>query len=149
MDLVALLVLAAAHCLIDTFALTLQPLWPDLQARTHAGDVGIQCLYVLWSLASSASQLAFGFWADRARARWMIWGGAALAIVSLGLAGLPTDPWTLGALLLLAGLGVGAFHPEAAALVGVCAPERRSFGVSIFVIGGGWAWRSVRCIAGY
>jgi FSR family fosmidomycin resistance protein-like MFS transporter len=42
----------------------------------------------------------------------------------------------LGLLLTTAGLGIAAYHPEAAALAGSCAPEHRSRAMSIFTMGG-------------
>jgi FSR family fosmidomycin resistance protein-like MFS transporter len=39
-------------------------------------------------------------------------------------------------LLIVGGLGIAAFHPEAAAMAGSCAPEDRSRAMSIFAVGG-------------
>lgn len=136
MDAAAITWLAVAHCLIDTFALMIQPLWPDLQARLAMSDPGTQVVYLLWSLSTSLSQFGFGIWADRYGARWMVGGGLVVAIVAISLIGLASTPAALVALLFVAGLGIGAFHPEAAAMVGACAPKQRSRGMSIFVIGG-------------
>src|SRR5690606_36517879 len=42
----------------------------------------------------------------------------------------------LGLILLLGGLGIAAFHPEAAALAGASAPGDRSRAMSLFSVGG-------------
>lgn len=136
MNAVFLLLLAFAHGVVDAFALFIQPLWPDLQARLRLDDATIQAEFLLWSVAGSLSQVFFGMWGDRWRSRWLIWAGPAVAVLSLSCVGAAPSAAMLTVLLLVGGLGVGAFHPEAAALVGVCAPEARNRAMSVFVIGG-------------
>ena len=132
----ALWLLAGAHFLVDLYAATVNPLWPDLQRGLALGDGSIQWAYLSWSLASSVSQLAFGYWGDRARGRWLLWLGPAAGVVALSSVGWATSFPALCALLIVAGLGVAAFHPEAAALAGASAPGRRSQAMSVFAVGG-------------
>lgn len=132
MNLVPVILLALAHCLIDSFALFIQPLWPDLELKVGS----TQWLYVLWSLTSSATQLFFGYFGDRYRGRWMVWAAPIVSVVCLSALGIADSFWSVCAILILGGLGVGAFHPEAAAMVGACAPKLRSRAMSIFVLGG-------------
>jgi FSR family fosmidomycin resistance protein-like MFS transporter len=128
--------LIAAHCLVDIFASTIQPLWPDLQSGLALDDGAIQGAYVTWSLSTSVSQLFFGYWGDRSGRRWLIWAGPALGVVCLSGIGLVHSPWMLHLLLLLGGLGIAAFHPEAAALAGASTPGHRSRAMSLFAVGG-------------
>jgi FSR family fosmidomycin resistance protein-like MFS transporter len=131
-----LLLLFLAHGLVDTFASLIQPLWPDLQG-TLALDAGaIQWAYVTWSLATSVSQLFFGYWGDRYRRRWLIWAGPALGVICLSCIGLVHSLATLNVLLVVGGLGIAAFHPEAAALAGASTPGNRSRAMSLFAVGG-------------
>ena len=67
---------------------------------------------------------------------WLLWAGPLAAIVCLGSIGLTQSPLVLAILLIVAGLGIAAYHPEAAALAGSCAPENRSRAMSIFIMGG-------------
>lgn len=131
-----LVVLTLAHGLVDTFSGFVQPLWPDLQRSLALGDGPIQWAYVLWALASSVSQLAFGYWGDRARGRWLLWAGPLVGLVCLSGVGLAGSFATLSTLLILGGFGVAAFHPEAAALAGSSAPGHRSRAMSVFAVGG-------------
>lgn len=73
---------------------------------------------------------------DRFNARWLLWAGPLVAIVALGCIGLTDSPLLLAALLTIAGLGIAAYHPEAAALAGSSAPQHRSRAMSIFTMGG-------------
>jgi FSR family fosmidomycin resistance protein-like MFS transporter len=57
-------------------------------------------------------------------------------VVALSAVGWATSFPSLCALLIVAGLGVAAFHPEAAALAGASSPGRRSQAMSLFAVGG-------------
>ena len=131
-----LIVLTLAHGLVDTFAAFVQPLWPDLQRGLALNESAIGWAYVLWGLATSVSQLVFGYWGDRDRGHWMLWAGPAVGVVCLSAVGLAPSFAGLCVLLLVGGLGIAAFHPEAAALAGSCAPNDRSRAMSVFAVGG-------------
>jgi MFS family permease len=87
-------------------------------------------------MTTSVSQFWFGLYGDRFPSRWLLWAGPLAAVVCLGGIGLTQSPLVLAMLLTVAGLGIAAFHPEAAALAGSCAPEHRSRAMSIFTMGG-------------
>jgi FSR family fosmidomycin resistance protein-like MFS transporter len=131
-----LLLLVLAHALVDVFASMIQPLWPDLQHRLALDEGTIQWAFVTWSLATSVSQLLFGYWGDRGRRRWLIWAGPALGVLCLSCIGLARSLAELNVLLVVGGLGIAAFHPEAAALAGTSTPANRSRALSLFAVGG-------------
>jgi FSR family fosmidomycin resistance protein-like MFS transporter len=131
-----LLLLAIAHVAVDTVALVIQPLWPDLRSRLALDDAQFQIAFVLWNMANSLLQLPIGYWAERHSAKWLIWAGPALGVACVSAVGLIDSFVALCLLLSLAGVGIAAFHPEAAALAASCAPENRSRALSIFAIGG-------------
>ncbi|SIO12226.1 MFS transporter, FSR family, fosmidomycin resistance protein [Singulisphaera sp. GP187] len=131
-----LIVLTLVHGLVDAFAAFVQPLWPDLQRSLALQDGSIQWAYVLWGLATSVSQLGFGYWGDRRPRGWLLWVGPAVGLLCLSLIGLAANLAALSTLLIVGGLGIAAFHPEAAALAGSCAPHDRSRAMSVFAVGG-------------
>lgn len=128
--------LALAHALVDAFAGVIQPLWPDLQRGLALDDAGLQAAFVLWSLATSVSQLGFGYLGDRGRVRGGLWIGTALGVVAMSGLGLARGFPALASLLVVGGLGIAAFHPEAATLAGASAPADRSRAMSLFAVGG-------------
>lgn len=132
----ALLTLALLHALVDAFALFVQPLWPDLQRGFGRRPEDVQWAYVSWSLATSFSQLAFGYIGDRWHSKWLLWLGPALGMACVCSIGLLDNFFVLNSVLFLGGLGVAAFHPEAAAAAGSCLPANRSRAMSIFAVGG-------------
>jgi FSR family fosmidomycin resistance protein-like MFS transporter len=131
-----LLLLVLAHALVDLFASMIQPLWPDLQHTLALDEGTIQWAFVTWSLATSVSQLFFGYWGDRGRSRWLIWAGPAIGVLCLSCIGLARSLAELNVLLVVGGLGIAAFHPEAAALAGTSTPANRSRALSLFAVGG-------------
>ncbi len=134
--IVALGLLTLLHGLVDTFALFLQPLWPALERQLQLNQVDVSVAYVLWNLANSGSQLLWGYLGDRYHGRWLLWGGPLAGIVCMSGLGLIGSVWALNGVLLIGGLGIAAFHPEAAALAGRLTPEHRSRAMSVFAVGG-------------
>src|SRR5262245_25777858 len=136
-SMLSLLIFAAAtHFLVDAVAGMLNPLWPRLDAHYDLAGWQSAAVFFIWQLSASLSQFWFGLYGDRFHARWLLWAGPLAAVVSLGCIGLTHSPSLLALLLMVAGLGVAAYHPEAAALAGNCGPEHRSRAISIFMVGG-------------
>lgn len=134
--LLAISLLAAMHFLVDTAAGTVNPLWQGFEERMRVPTGGLLWVIFCWQLATSFSQLLFAWWADRAPQRWLIWAGPCVGATCMGLTGLATNPVTLAILLVVAGLGIAAFHPEGAAAAGAIAPLRRSRMMAIFALWG-------------
>ena len=134
--LLALALLVAAHFLVDLFASTVNPLWPALERHLAMESGGALWVFVAWSVATSFSQLAFGVWADRGWARWLLWAGPGVGILCLSSLGLAGSTGATAAILVCGGLGVAAFHPEAAATAGAILPSHRSRAMAIFSLSG-------------
>lgn len=130
-----LVLLSTAHFTIDGYSSFLAPLLPLLVAKLKLslGDVGL--LVAMASCASSLSQPLFGAWSDRLARPWFVVVGpltTALFMTSIGVA--PSFA-TLIALVMVAGIGSAAFHPQAAMLV-ARSRERAPFAMSVFVTAG-------------
>lgn len=88
------------------------------------------------TVLSSVTQPVFGWFADARAAAWMMPTGLFAAGLGVSLAGLaPSYPLVVAA-ILLSGLGVAAFHPEAARAANHAAGTRKSTGMSFFAVGG-------------
>jgi FSR family fosmidomycin resistance protein-like MFS transporter len=124
------------HMLVDGFAQVVTPLWPRLRDDARVGPLALGLLFPVWQLATSFSQPLFGCWGDRFNSRWMIVLGPALAIVCVSLMGLVHEPFALMLLLAAGGLGIGAFHPEAAVGVVEASETRPARGLALFAFGG-------------
>ena len=133
--LLALGLLFAGHLLVDCFAGFVNPLWPAMEQHLSLTSGGALWIYVAWSIATSFSQFAFGVWADRGRAHWMLWLSPAMVVASLSCLGFAGSTTAMVALVACGGLGVAAFHPEAAARAGMLLPSHRSRVMAIFSLG--------------
>jgi FSR family fosmidomycin resistance protein-like MFS transporter len=88
------------------------------------------------NLASSIIQPLFGFAADRFSKPWLLSFGLILAGIGLGLTGLCKSYQLIMVLAVASGIGIAAYHPEAARLVNFEAGNNKNTAMSIFGIGG-------------
>jgi FSR family fosmidomycin resistance protein-like MFS transporter len=93
-------------------------------------------LVLVMTATSSLLQPLFGHVADRRGLPWMAPAALVVAAGGIALAALATAYPALVAGVALSGLGVGAFHPEAARRAHHAGGERRATGMSLFSVGG-------------
>ena len=130
-----LVLLAGAHFTIDSYSSFFSPLLPLLVAKLHLSLTLVGTLVALASITSSFAQPAFGWLADRMHRPWFVVLGPLVAAVFMSAIGHATSFASLAALLMLGGLGVSSFHPQAAVLASESA-SRRSLAMSTFVSAG-------------
>ena len=130
-----LALLAFAHLAIDAYSSFFSPLLPLLVTKLGLSLTMVGTLVALASITSSFGQPLFGLVSDRLHRPWFVAFGPIVAAVFMSSIGLAQNFATLVALLLLAGVGVAAFHPQAAALASEGA-ARRGLAMSVFVTGG-------------
>jgi FSR family fosmidomycin resistance protein-like MFS transporter len=133
---VPLACLALTHTLVDTCALLIDPLWPTLERVYAFGMVGLSLAFIVQSLPTSISQAVFGFLRDRRPSAKWLWLGPSMAAIFLTSIGMIENRAVLFALMIVGGIGVGAFHPEAAVMAGRMLPGERTRGISVFMFGG-------------
>lgn len=130
-----LAMLAFAHFTIDAYSSFFSPLLPLLVTKLDLSLTLVGTLVALASISSSFAQPLFGWLADRIHRPWFIAFGPLVAAVFMSGIGLAPTFTALLALLMLGGVGVAAFHPQAAALAREVSP-RPSMAMAIFVTGG-------------
>jgi len=132
-----LALLAFGHFIVDTIASTLNPLWPHMESAVGMSQGEFLAFgYICWTMANSFTQVLFAYLGDRTRSRWVIWVGPIVAILCLSSIGWIENPWLMCLILFLAGLGIAAFHPEAAVTAGSMLPGNRSRAMAIFALCG-------------
>ncbi len=131
-----LICLALMHMLVDTSALLISPLWPEIESTFALGMTALSIVFIFQSLPTSLSQGVFGYLRDRNSKLYLLWLGPVLAVVCLTLVGIAPNRIALCMLFIVGGVGVGAFHPEAAVAVGNLLPENRTRALSVFMFGG-------------
>jgi len=127
--------LAGGHLAIDAYSSFFSPLLPLLVTKLHLNLTRVGALVALASVTSSFAQPVFGMLSDRVRRPWFVAFGPLTAAVFMSALGLAPTYGALVALLMLGGLGVAAFHPQAASLASMVSP-RRGMAMAFFVTGG-------------
>ncbi len=130
-----LALLAFAHFTIDAYSSFFSPLLPLLVDKLHLSLTQVGHLVALAAISSSFAQPLYGWLSDRLERPWFVAFGPVVAAVFMSGIGLAPNFASLVALLMLGGMGVAAFHPEAAVLAGDLG-QRRSVAMSIFITGG-------------
>lgn len=131
-----LVCLALLHTSVDTCALLVAPLWPGLETKFGLGVAALSVAFIVQSMPPAVSQAFFGYFRDRTATPWVLWLGPVCAAVFLSLLGVASNLGVLFVLLIVGGIGVGAFHPEGAVVAGRMMPEQRTRALSLFMFGG-------------
>jgi FSR family fosmidomycin resistance protein-like MFS transporter len=132
----AMAVLSAGHLFTDIGQGSIPALLPFLIARDHLSYASASALILAATISSSVIQPLFGHISDRRSLPWLMPLGPILGGIGVGLAGLaPSYRLTLVA-VVLSGIGVAAFHPEASRFANYVSGARRSSGMSLFSVGG-------------
>jgi len=128
--------MVGSHWLMDVFPFVVVSLLPVLRTRLDLTDGQLALLLSTGSVTSGASQPIAAWLSDRFDTRIFGWLGLLVAGICVGLIGYATSFWQLVLLQVIAPIGVGAYHPIAAAGVGRLSGRRRSLGLSIFFLAG-------------
>lgn len=127
--------MATAHVFDDFYQGVVPALLPFLVAERHYSYAAVAGLTLAANVLSSVVQPAFGWWGDRHPRRWLIPVGMLTAAVGVGLVAFSIEYWMTWLVVALAGLGIAAFHPEAARAARQ-ASGNSNRAMSVFALGG-------------
>jgi FSR family fosmidomycin resistance protein-like MFS transporter len=128
--------LATAHLADDVNQSFIPALLPILIVHWHISHATAGTLVLCQAISSSVVQPGIGHLADRRSMPWLIPLGMFLAGSGVALLGvLPTMPLLFLA-ALVSGIGVAAFHPEAARFANYVSGARKASGMRWFTVGG-------------
>lgn len=128
--------LTVTHLSIDAVSAMLGALLPTLQARFALTEGTLALLVATLWFASSMTQPLFGLLSDRLSPGVVGGIGAVLTAALVSLIGVAPSAVVVFALLLLGGLGSGAFHPAATSLTRAAGLRNPGVAVSLFSAGG-------------
>jgi FSR family fosmidomycin resistance protein-like MFS transporter len=127
---------SAGHFCTDLCQGALPALLPFLIVQRGLSLAAAAALITAATIGSSVIQPLFGIWSDRLTRPALMPTGVALAAAGIGLAGLfHSYPMIVGSVAVI-GLGVAAFHPEAARVANAVSAARAGAGMSYFAVGG-------------
>jgi FSR family fosmidomycin resistance protein-like MFS transporter len=135
-DYRAIALLSAAHLSDDVNQGVVPAMLPFFIATNHLTYAAAAGLVLAQTLASSVVQPLFGMLADRRSSPWLIPAGLSLAGIGVALAGIAPTYGLIFAAIALSGLGISAFHPEAARRVRYLSGARQATTMSLFTVGG-------------
>ncbi len=128
-------IMSSAHIVDDIYQGVVPALLPFFVAERHYSYAAVSGLVLGATIFSSVAQPFFGWWADRRSRRWLIWVGMTMAGVGIALSGISSTYLLTWLALAVSGIGVAAFHPEAARAARQAAGNSTS-AMSIFAVGG-------------
>ena len=135
-DYKAIALLSASHLADDINQGVVPAMLPFFIAANHLTYAAAAGLVLAQTLASSVVQPLFGMLADRRSSPWLIPAGLSLAGIGVALAGFAPNYNLIFAAIALSGLGISAFHPEAARRVRYLSGARQATTMSLFTVGG-------------
>jgi FSR family fosmidomycin resistance protein-like MFS transporter len=127
--------MSGAHVVDDLYQGAVPALLPFLVAERHYTYAAVSGLTLAATVLSSVAQPLFGWWTDRRPRPWMISAGMLVAAGGVAVAGLSARYALTWLAVALSGLGVAAFHPEAARAVRQAAGSSAR-AMSVFALGG-------------
>lgn len=127
--------ISSAHVVDDLYQGVVPALLPFLVIERHYSYAAASGLVLAATVLSSVAQPAFGWWSDRRSRRWMIPAGMLTAGLGVALVGLSSSYLLTWLALAVSGLGIAAFHPEAARAARQAAGNSTR-AMSVFVVGG-------------
>lgn len=127
--------MASAHVFDDFYQGVVPALLPFLVAERHYSYAAIAGLTLAANLLSSVIQPAFGWWGDRRPRRWLIPTGMVIAAVGVGMVTFTVEYWMTWVAIAISGIGIAAFHPEAARAARQAAGNSNR-AMSVFALGG-------------
>jgi FSR family fosmidomycin resistance protein-like MFS transporter len=124
------------HFLNDCYGSFFAPILPLLIEKLSLSLTTASGLASIASITSAVFQPLYGIASDRMQGRLFIVLGPLLSCVCMSLIGVVPNAALVAVMLLLAGVGSAAFHPQAVAAAGTVSGGRKGFGISVFIFGG-------------
>ncbi len=111
-DKKALLLLSGGHFTVDIYHGALPAMLPLLKEAFQLSYAETGLILLVFQMFSSVIQPIFGYLTDRSSQGWLLPVGVLATALGVSLAPLASRFLMLLALVLVAGLGVAAYHPE-------------------------------------
>ncbi|MFC9687052.1 MFS transporter [Kribbella sp. NPDC056951] len=127
--------MAVGHACVDVYQGAVPALVPFLVAERGLGYVAVSGITLAATLLSSVVQPVFGVLTDRRPLTWLIPVSMTTAGLGIGLIGVGDAYWLAWLAAALSGLGVAAYHPEAARMARAVSGGSH-VGMSWFSVGG-------------
>lgn len=135
--LLPILLLSLAHLTTDISQGALPVMLPFLQEKFALTYSQIGFIVLIQNLTSSVIQPVFGYLTDKTPYDWLIPFGVAAAGVGIAVTGLAVSYSMLLGIVILTGIGVASFHPQASKSANfLSSVQDRGRSMGLFSVGG-------------
>lgn len=132
-----LLLLALTHVITDLSQGALPILLPLFKSAFDLSYAQVGMIVLAQNLTSSVIQPVFGYLTDRFFLPWLLPVGVLLSGLALAAAGLVNSYYLLLGVIIIGGLGIAAFHPQASKGAHLVSAEcHKGRGMAVFALGG-------------
>lgn len=109
---------------------------PEIRDAFNLSYFAVGILVMVSNISSSVIQPLFGLWSDLRSSDWLLPVGCLLSLVGIGLAGISPHYALVLLAVLMSGLGVAAYHPEASKTARFLSGHRKASSMAVFSVGG-------------
>lgn len=135
MQKLGLSLMTASHIVDDFYQGAVPALIPFLVLERNLNYLQASGITLAATILSSVAQPLFGILTDKHRLPWIFAAGLTVAGLGIGLSGLSGNYFLTWLAIALSGLGIAAYHPEAARTARLVAGGSQT-GMSWFSLGG-------------
>jgi FSR family fosmidomycin resistance protein-like MFS transporter len=128
------------HLSVDISQGALPAVLPFLIAAKNLNYTMAAGLIFAANITSSLAQPLFGYIGDKSPRQWFISLGLVLSGAGFAAVGFLDGYWAVFAAVMISGLGGAFFHPEGGRLANQVSGKNKSTGMSIFSVGGNFAF---------
>ncbi len=128
--------LTFGHFFADSYAGFLSPIMPFIAAKIGISLAFATLAFSISHLFSSLLQPIFGFFADKCQKRFFIFWGILFASIFMPMVGVVQNFWQLALCLIVGGVGISFFHPQATGFVVRYSGENLAKNMSLFIAAG-------------
>ncbi|MGB2956197.1 MAG: MFS transporter [Anaerolineales bacterium] len=129
-------VVAGGHLFHDLFTSFLPPILPTLIENLSLSLTSVGIITTFARIPSILNPF-IGYFADKAGAKYLVILSPAITATLMSLLGLTPNVYSLALVLFFAGLSSTMFHAASPGLVASASVNRKGFGLSLFMAGGG------------
>jgi len=129
-------VVAGGHLFHDLFTSFLPPILPTLIENLSLSLTSVGFITTIARIPSILNPF-IGYFADKAGAKYFVILSPAITATLMSLLGLTSNVYTLVLVLFFAGVSSTMFHAASPGLVANASPNKKGFGLSLFMAGGG------------
>jgi MFS transporter, FSR family, fosmidomycin resistance protein len=132
----ALAILSVGHLVTDVNQGALPALLPFFKEALHLSYTTAGMILLFGNISSSVIQPAFGYLSDKKPQRWFLPLSPFVACLGMAISGLIDSYLLLLAIVVITGIGIASFHPEAYKTAYTFTGDKKATGMSIFSVGG-------------